>query len=479
MRATSTRPSTGDCSQNACMSDQIEDVALADEALAEFGRSLSGAVIGPRDPNYKSARVCFNALVDRRPAVIARCLGPDDIATAFDFARAHHLDVAVRGGGHNPAGHCVLDGGLVIDLSRMRRVEVDRDARIAWAQGGSTWLDFDVATQTQGLATPGGVVGSTGVCGLTLGGGIGHLTAQYGLTCDNLVGAELVTPDGRTVKANSEERPELLWGLRGAGGNFGVASRLAFRLHPVQEVVGGLLLFAGKGVREALQRFRDIVAGSPRALSCQAGLSVDESLTPVLKLAPCYTGSAADPEELRALRSAPGLLADDSGARSFLEQQRVFDSPYGEERHYWKGHFVSELSDELLDELLRRVVALGRAPGGILIESLHGAPKETDADTSVVGFRDSAFNISAMATWHDARLDDEYIAWARDTAVAMEPWTFNRGGYINYMQADEPIDRVRAAFGDSAFERLQALKRQYDPTNVLRRNQNIPPGEHL
>jgi len=448
---------------------------LSDDSLDELRRSLAGVVLGPTDAEYDAARRCFNALVDRRPAVIARCVGTGDVATAFDFARAHELEVAVRGGGHNPAGHCVCDGGLVIDLTLMRTVEVNGDARIARADGGATWLDFDAATQAFGLVTPGGVIGSTGVCGLTLGGGIGHLTAQYGLTCDNLVGAEVVTPDGSVVRASSDENADLLWALRGGGGNFGVATRLEFRLHPLETVVGGLLACGGEGVREALRRFRDVGSRSPRDLSCQAVLAMDELLEPVLVVAPCYTGSAADPEELRALRSEPALVDDGLRARSFMDQQRVYDSAYGENRHYWKGHFVRELPDELLDELLRHVVALGRPPGSILIESLHGAPKEAEATAGVVGFRRAAFNVSVMATWQDAGLDEEYVEWARDTAAAIEPWSFSGGGYVNYMQADEPIERVRAAFGDEAFERLQALKSRYDPNNVLRRNQNIPP----
>jgi FAD/FMN-containing dehydrogenase len=452
-------------------------VSGLDESLGELRRSLAGAVIAPADAEYDAARRCFNALVDRRPAVIARSLGTGDVATAFAFAREHDLEVAVRGGGHNPAGHCVLDGGLVIDLSQMRAVEVDDEGAIARAGGGSTWLDFDPATQAFGLVTPGGVVGSTGVCGLTLGGGIGHLTAQYGLTCDNLVGAEIVTPDGTVVTASSDENAELLWALRGAGGNFGVATRLDFRLHPLERVVGGSVAYVGKGVRDALRLFRDIAARSPRDLSCQVSLGVDESLAPTLTVLPCYTGTDGDPEDLRALRSAPGVVAADVRAHTFLDQQRVVDSAYGENRHYWKGHFVSELPDELLDELFGRLVVLGRPPGGILIESLHGAPKDTDASTGVVGFRNAAFNISVMAGWQDARLDDEQIEWARATAAAIEPWSFSGGGYVNYMQADEPIERVRATFGAEAFERLQALKRRYDPDNVLRRNQNIPPTD--
>jgi FAD/FMN-containing dehydrogenase len=448
---------------------------MSTETLTELHRSLTGAVIDPEDPDYDVARRCFNALVDRRPAVIARCVGLDDVATALDFARANELEVAVRGGGHNPAGHCVVDGGLVIDLSLMRRVVVDGEARIARADGGATWLDFDSATQAFGLVTPGGVVGSTGVGGLTLGGGIGHLTAQHGLTCDNLLGAEVVTPNGAVIQASPDENAELLWALRGGGGNFGVATRLDFRLYPLDRVVGGALSYAGEGVRDGFRRFRDLVTTSPRELSCQAVLSVDESLSPVLMVYPCYTGADGAPEELRELRSMPGLVDDDVRVHTYVEQQNLFDSPFGEDRHYWKGHFVRELPDELLDELVERIVALGRPPGGLLFESLHGAPKDADGSTAVVGFRHASFNVSAMATWQDAALDDQYIAWARDTAAAIEPWSFSGGGYVNYMQADEPIERVRAAFGGEAFERLQALKRRYDPRNVLRRNQNIPP----
>jgi FAD/FMN-containing dehydrogenase len=451
------------------LSEQVE------ESLDELRLSLAGTVINPADAEYDAARRCFNALIDRRPAVIARCVVPGDVATALDFARTHDLEVAVRGGGHSPAGHCVCDDGLVIDLSAMRGVHVDNDQGLARADGGATWFDYDSATQLHRLVTPGGVVRSTGVCGLALGGGIGHLTAQHGLTCDNLVGAELVAPDGSVIVATPDENTELLWGLRGGGGNFGVATSLTFRLFPLDRVVGGLLEYRGSVVRDALRRFRDVVAQSPHDLSCQAMLALDESLAPTLAVAPCYTGSDSDPAELRALRSAPGLMSDGVRPQSFLDQQLVFDSPYGENRHYWKGHFVRELPDELIDELLRRIVAFGRPPVHVSIESLHGAAKDADAGLSGIAYRGAAFNVSAMAVWREPNLDEQHIAWARDTAAAIEPWSYSGGGYFNYMQADEPIERVRAAFGDDAFERLQALKKRYDPNNVLRRNQNVPP----
>ena len=325
---------------------------------------MAGSVIDPASPGYDGARRCFNAAMDRRPAVIVRCNGAQDIATAFDFARSHGLEVAVRGGGHNPAGHCTVDGGLVIDLSEMRGVNIDPDAGTARAGGGSTWLDFDSATQAFGLVTPGGVVGSTGVCGLTLGGGIGHLTTQHGLTCDNLVGAELVTPDGSVVRVSADENAELLWALRGGGGNFGVATWLEFRLHALERVVGGRLDYRGAGVPAVLRRFRDLVARSPRELSCQAVVGLDESLTPALLVAPSFTGPSDRADEvLDTLRSAPGLISDGVREQTFLEQQLLFDSPYGENRHYWKGHFVAELSDDLIDELVRCVRDFGcRSP---------------------------------------------------------------------------------------------------------------------
>jgi FAD/FMN-containing dehydrogenase len=444
------------------------------ESLTELRDSFTGDVLGPSEPEYERARLCFNLLIDRRPAAIARCADAGDVATALAFAQEHDLEIAVRGGGHNPAGHCVVDDGLVIDLSRMRRVEVDPDARLARSEGGATWLDFDAATHAHGLVTPGGVVGSTGVTGLALGGGIGHLTAQYGFTCDNLVAAELVTPAADVVHVNGDEAPELLWGLRGGGGNFGVATRVTFRLHPLSTVVGGRFEYAGDGVREALRTFRDADAVADDDLSCEAQLTVDEAMNPALTVAPCYTGTEEDPEEYRALRSVPGLVSDGVRRHGFLDQQRVFDPGYGIDRNYWKGHFVRELPDELIDLLIDSMGALGRPPGAVLIESLRGAPKRIDPDSAALGYRGAAFNVSVMASWTNPALDDEHIAWARETAAAIVPWSVS-GGYANYMQADEPLERVRAAFGPKSFDRLRVLKGRYDPANVLHRNQNIPP----
>jgi FAD/FMN-containing dehydrogenase len=446
------------------------------EPIEELRESLTGDVLTPFDREYERARLSFNLLIDRRPAVIARCVDAEDVAVALAFAQSNDLEIAVRGGGHNPAGHCAVDDGLVLDLSRMRNVEVDPERGVAISEGGATWLDFDAASQQHGMVTPGGVVGSTGVTGLALGGGIGHLTAQYGLTCDNLIAAELITAAGERVTASGEENPELLWGLRGGGGNFGLVTRATFRLHPLERVVGGRLEYAGEEpVREAMRRFRDVATDGRGDLSIQAQVFTDESVTPQLVVVPCYTGSDVEPDDLRVLRSFAGLVNDGVLEQSFLDQQRVFDPGYGVDRNYWKGHFVRELTDELIDELVGRLGALGRPPGGILFESLHGAPKDVDPGSAALGYRDAAFNVSVMASWEDPALDDEYIAWDRETAAVIEPWSVS-GGYANYMQADEPLERVRAAFGPDNFTRLQALKSRYDPDNVLRRNQNIPPA---
>jgi FAD/FMN-containing dehydrogenase len=437
--------------------------------------SLKGDVLAEGDPEYEKARLCFNLLIDRRPAAIARCVDADDVTAALAYGRENDLEIAVRGGGHNPAGHCAVDDGLVIDMTKMRTVDVDPEEKVARSGGGATWLDFDAATQQHGLVTPGGVVGSTGVTGLTLGGGIGHLTAQFGLTCDNLLGATVVTPAEGIVRTEGAGHEELLWGLRGGGGNFGVVTELRMRLHPLERVVGGRLEYEGEGVADALREFRDAVDAAGTDLSIQAQISVKDDLTLKLVVVPSYTGDGEEIAELARLRAADGLINDTVRPQGFMDQQLIFNPGYGVDRNYWKGHFVRELPDELIDRLVERMTALGRPPGAILFESLHGAPKEVDPGSAALAYRDAAFNISVMASWLDPADDDEEIAWARETTAALEPWATS-GGYANYMQADEPIERVRGAFGADNFTRLQALKSHYDPDNVLRRNQNIPPG---
>lgn len=442
---------------------------------AAVARGFSGEILTEGDPAYDSARATFNALVDRRPAAIARCRTTADVVAALGVAAEHGLLVAVRGGGHNVAGHAVCDGGLVLDLSGLDAIEVDPAARIARAGGGATWRAFDAATQAHGLAAPGGTFGTTGVGGLTLGGGIGFLIGRHGLSCDNLVGAEVVTVDGTVVEVGEEGDPDLFWALRGGGGNFGVVTRLDFQLHPVDEVVGGVLVWPVAAASEPLRVFRDVAMAAPDDFSTQAVLGHSTATRAcILGVVVCSTGPDEEPELLRRLRRVPGLQADEVRRRPYLELQRMFDMPFGL-RHYWKGHFVRELPDPLLNEL-ERAIDPQQARGSILIEAIHGAASRVPRGATPIGFRDAAFNVSALGIWEDPATDDQQIAWARETAAAAAHYSVQGGGYLNYMQADEPAERVRAAFGAETFDRLCAVKRRYDPGNVLRFNQNIPPG---
>jgi FAD/FMN-containing dehydrogenase len=441
---------------------------------AAAARGFSGELIAEGNPAYDEARTTFNALIDRRPAAIARCRSAEDVAITLAVAQDHGLPVAIRGGGHNVAGHAVCDGGIVIDLLELDTVEVDAEARIARAGGGAKWRAFDAATAPHGLAAPGGTFDTTGVGGLTLGGGIGFLIGRHGLSCDNLVGAQLVTVDGDILEVGEEMHAELFWALRGGGGNFGVVTRLDFRLHPVSEVVGGMLIWPYAAAQDAMRAFREAALEAPDDFTVQSVIGESVALGQIVFVTiVCSTGDDEEPPLLRRLRAVPGLISDDVRRRPYLVLQRMLDLPFGL-RHYWKGHFVSELPDALVDEIWHSA-APGGPRGSVLIEAIHGAAVRVPRDATAVGFRDAAFNVSALSIWEDAARDEAQIAWARGTAAAAEPYTLRGGGYLNYMQADEPVERVRAAFGAETFERLQAVKRRYDPANVLRFNQNIPP----
>ncbi|HWH05610.1 MAG TPA: FAD-binding oxidoreductase [Gaiellaceae bacterium] len=444
-------------------------------APAAAARGFTGELLTEADAGYDEARATFNALIDRRPLAIARCRCTSDVVTALAVARMHGLQVSVRGGGHNVAGHAICDGGLVVDLSALSTVDVDPEARIARAGGGATWATFDAATQAHGLAAPGGTFSTTGVGGLTLGGGIGFLIGRYGLACDNLVAAEVVTVDGAVHVASEHEHADLFWALRGGGGNFGVVTRLDFRLHEVADVVAGRLEYDYSDARMALRVFRDAALAAPDDCSTQAFLTWDaETGARKLVVIVCSSGQAEEPEPLRQLRAAPGLTSDGVRRMPYLELQRMLELPFGL-RHYWKGHFVGALPDSLLDELWEHHAAPAEAPGAVLIEAIHGAARRVPADATAVGFRDASFNVSALGIWQSANDDDKRIDWARGTAAAVAPFSLRGGGYLNYMQADEPVERVRAAFGEERFARLQAVKRRYDPANELRSNQNVPP----
>jgi len=435
---------------------------------------LRGAVLVPGDEGYDGARAVFNGMIDRRPTVIVRCEDPDDVATALAFARAERLQVAVRGGGHNVAGNAVCDGGLVVDLSRMRRVEVDAGAGRARVQGGALWGDVDRATSAHRLATPGGIVSTTGVAGLTLGGGIGVLRGLHGLTCDNLVGAEVVTATGERALASADGDPELLWGLRGGGGNFGVVTSFEFQLHPLDGVVSGPLEF--RYARDFLSFYDEFADGIPDELSCDLLLRRSPEREPIITLLTCFCGPAeAAAPVYERLRSWDRPITDGVAPRSYPEAQQVYDqaSPWGW-RNYWKTNGMGPLDGEAVTALEDVFLAAPSHLSQVQLEHLHGAMHRSPAGANAVSFSGAKYDLLVNAKWTDPARDEENVRWARDGYGRLEPFT-RAGAYVNYL-FQEPNERVRQAYGEAVYARLVALKDRYDPENVFRLNQNVEPS---
>lgn len=451
------------------------EVRIVDAEVGGLDRKLDGDVIRPSDTSYDEARSVFNEMIDKRPALIAQCAGTRDVVTCVRFAREHGLLVSVRGGGHNVAGKAVCDGGLVIDLSSMRTVDVDPEARIAQAQGGATLADVDAATQEHGLATTLGVISMTGIGGLTLGGGIGWLMGKHGLACDNVISVELVTADGRVLNASDEENPELFWALRGGGGNFGVATSFTYRLHPVgPEVVGGLAVHPVEDARELLRFFREFCGEVPDEIRLQAGLLTSPEGAPVAALAGCYVGPVEEGmEAVRPLREFGEPLDLDLGPRPYLEVQSMSDElfPPGL-RHYWKSSFLGGLPDAAIGTLVESF-ADAPLPGCILLlEQMGGAVRRVSLEETAFPHREAEYNLLVLDMWEDESEDAENIAWARSTWDAMQPHSTG-GAYVNYL-GDEGEARVREAYG-SNYDRLARVKAKYDPDNFFRLNQNVPP----
>jgi FAD/FMN-containing dehydrogenase len=444
----------------------------------ELAASIRGQVLDRTHPEFDLARAVFNGAVDRRPAVIVRPLDAADVAAAVDFARTSGLPLSVRGGAHNVAGHGVCDDGVMIDLRLMREVRVEPAERIASAAGGATWSDFDPACQRHGLATPGGTFGTTGVGGLTLGGGLGHLMGPHGFTLDNLLQVELVTAAGDLVLADGETNSELFWGLRGGGGNFGVVTRFVFRVHELPPLTGGALAYDFEHAREVLRGARDAATGTPDELTTFFVMGRDRATgRRIVLVSVCWTGTSDDARErLDSLRALPGLLVDGVRPISYLQLQGIFgEVPFGL-RHYWKGHFVTGLPDELIDFVVEHFGRRTSPLGTVLIEPLHGYATRVPDEATAFANRHAAFNVTGIGVWDSPAEDEDQIAWARAFGEGIEPHSSRGGGYLNYMGRDEPLTRVEAAFGAEKFARLRELKRAYDPGNLFRQNQNIPPA---
>jgi FAD/FMN-containing dehydrogenase len=449
-------------------------------ALSELGKSFRGRLLQPADPGYEEARRVHNGLVDKRPAVIAQCRGVADVADAVALARTLNLEVAVRGGGHNVAGRATVDGGLMIDLSPMKGIHVDPTTRRAWAQGGVTWGEFDRETQVHGLATTGGMVSSTGVAGLTLGGGIGYLMGKYGLAIDNLISADVVTAEGRVLKASHGEHHDLFWGLRGAGANFGVVASLEFQLHPVgPTIVGGLVAYPFAAAREVLRAFRDLAATLPDELVAYPALvhAPDGSGTKLAAIALGHCGLPSDGEAATVpIKRLGSPVIDEIGPITYCQLNAMLDADYPKGAlNYWKSSFLAQLSDGAIDTMIECFARCPSPLSELALEHIHGAVTRVGIGDTAFPHRTEGYNFLVLAQWLDKAETDRCVAWARDTYSAMRPFLAS-GRYVNYLDHDDdPGDQIATAYGPN-YARLQKLKATYDPSNLFHMNQNVRPA---
>ncbi|MFV2118786.1 FAD-binding oxidoreductase [Streptomyces sp. Act-28] len=452
--------------------------------LSELADSMRGTVLVNGDDCYDQARRVWNGAVDRHPAAIARCTGTADVVAAISFARQEGLPTAVRGGGHSVAGNAVCDDGLVIDLSPMRGVHVDPQERTARAQPGTTWGEFDRETQLFSLATTGGIVSTTGIAGLTLGGGIGWLARSYGTTCDNLLSADVVTANGGIVRASHDENADLLWGLRGGGGNFGVVTSFEYQLHEVGPVVlAGAVFHPFSRAHDVLAFFREFTAAAPEELSLVASFPAAPAAsflppeihgTRVAVLGVCHCGSLEDAEAaIGPLRTFGPPLADVIQPTPYTAVQSMFDARFPHGRHYyWKSSYLRELTDEAIDVLVDHIARTPSAETTSYLWHLGGAFGRPAEDTAF-GHRDVLFDFAALAGWLDPTRTEEHVGWARDFWAAMQPHATS-GVYVNNLSA-EGQNRTRAAYRPEIYDRLSRLKSKYDPDNFFHFNQNIRP----
>jgi FAD/FMN-containing dehydrogenase len=453
----------------------MQPTGIPETARAALRRQVQGTVIAPGDPAYDQARRVWNGLIDKHPALILRCQQVADVQAGIAFARAWQLPLAVRGGGHNVAGFGTCDDGLVLDLAPLKRCVVEPAARLAHAEPGLTWGEFDQATTAHGLATPGGLVSSTGIAGFTLGGGLGWLSRLSGLACDNLVAAQVVTADGTVVETDATQEPDLLWGLRGGGGNFGVVTRFTYRLHPLGPLYGGQVAYPAEAAPAVLQAFQVITESAPDPLSLAlAFLDVPDGGPPVIAAAVCYVGPAAEAERLLAplLRLGTPLLRH-LGPTSYGELQTMLDpiNPPGL-YHYWRSGFLPRL-DAVIQEIVVHYGNHRPTPlSSIHVQHLGGAIARVDPASSAFAHRDDPYLYNILAIWTDPAEEERCLDWLHRCSEALQ--AHGRGTYVNFMMSGEGGERVRLAYGPH-YERLVALKRRYDPTNLFRLNQNIRP----
>lgn len=471
-----------DISLTTLESGKTKISAAAIDALAA---GLRGRLLDASDPSYDEARTIWNAMIDRKPGLIARCAGAADVMAAVRFAREHSLLLAVRGGGHNIAGNAVCDGGLMIDLSPMKSVRVDATGRRAWVEPGATLADVDKETQAFGLAVPTGINSTTGIAGLTLGGGFGWITRKFGLTIDNLISVDVVTAGGELVRASAEQNPDLFWALRGGGGNFGVVTAFEFQLHPLgPQVLSGLVVHPFDDAQTVLKEYRQALETAPDELTCWVVMRKAPPLPflptewhgrEILVLAMCYCGDLKAGEAATArLRSIGKPIVDVVAPHPFAGWQQAFDpllTPGA--RNYWKSHDFTELSDAAIDVITRSVGNLPDAECEIFVGHVGGAAGRVALDATAFPQRSAHFVMNVHARWREPGMDRACIDWARGLFEAAKPYAAGTA-YINFMPADE-ADRVEPAYG-SNYQRLAQTKQRYDPSNLFRMNQNVRPA---
>jgi FAD/FMN-containing dehydrogenase len=458
---------------------------VPDEQVQDLADAIAGRILHPGSPDYDDARTIWNAMIDKRPGLIVACARAQDAVEAVRFAARHELLTAIQGAGHNIAGNSICDGGIVISFQDMRAVEVDPNSGRVRAQPGATLGDMDAATQVHGLAVPTGINSTTGIAGLTLGGGFGWLSRKHGMTVDNLVSAEVVTAGGEIVRASETENADLFWGLRGGGGNFGVVTSFEFQAHPVgPEVLSGLIVHPFEDAGDVLRAYRDFCAQAPDEVTAWVVMRhapplpfLDEAVhgTRVVVLAAMYAGDMADGEAaLAPLRAIGNPHADVIGPNPFAGWQQAFDPLLTPgERNYWKTHDFTEMSDGLIDTALRYVEGIPDPQCEVFFAQMGGAQGRIPEDATAYQGRKAQFVMNVHGRWSDPSQDDTCIAWCRDLFNASAPYATGEA-YVNFM-TEEEAHRVADAYG-SSYERLVALKDKYDPTNLFRLNQNIPPS---
>jgi FAD/FMN-containing dehydrogenase len=450
---------------------------VGEAAVGAFRARLHGELLAPGDPGYDGARRVFNAMIDRRPALIARAADAGDVRLAVRFAREYELPFSVKGGGHSVAGSAVCEAGLMLDLSLLKEVQVDPKQRRVVAQPGLLLADLDRATQAVNLATPLGIISTTGIAGLTLGGGMGWLNGQYGLACDNLLAADIVTAEGELRTVSRDQNADLFWAIRGGSGNFGVVTSFVYQLHPVGPIFGGVVTFLAERAREALRLYHEVASTAPDALTTLASLGVDADGGTTVSVTVCWCGALDDGERvLRPLRAFGPPVEDAIGAMAYTALQTSADERYPAGRnHYWKASWLKDLSDEAIEVMLRFAAERPTTATGhvtIALQQLHGAAARVDPAATAFPHRHDLYDLLILAQWSDPTEAEQHMAWARAFFAAMQPFA-ERAVYVNDLGA-EGEDRVQEAYGAN-YTRLAKIKATFDPTNLFRLNQNIRP----